>query len=36
MVLTLSGIAIAIALLGLNLLSDGLRDLMDPKLRARL
>lgn len=35
-VLTLSGMAISGALLGLNLLSDGVRDLMDPKLRARL
>ncbi|WP_460450913.1 ABC transporter permease [Alsobacter sp. SYSU BS001988] len=35
-VLTLSGVAISVALLGLNLLSDGVRDLMDPKLRARL
>ena len=35
-VLTLSGVAISIALLGLNLLSDGIRDIMDPKLRARL
>ena len=35
-VLTMSGVAISIALLGLNLLSDGIRDLMDPKLRARL
>mgnify|MGYP001765463380 CR=1 FL=1 len=35
-VLTLSGVAVSIALLGLNLLSDGLRDVMDPKLRARL
>jgi peptide/nickel transport system permease protein len=30
------GVAIAIAVLGLNLLGDGLRDLLDPKLaRAR-
>jgi peptide/nickel transport system permease protein len=35
-VLTLSGVAISIVLLGLNLLSDGIRDVMDPKLRARL
>jgi peptide/nickel transport system permease protein len=35
-VLTLSGVAISVALLGLNLLSDGIRDVMDPKLRARL
>ncbi len=26
------GIAIAIAVLGLNLLGDGLRDLLDPRL----
>jgi peptide/nickel transport system permease protein len=35
-VLTLSGVAISGALLGLNLLSDGVRDVMDPKLKARL
>lgn len=35
-VLTLTGVAVSVALLGLNLLSDGLRDVMDPKLRARL
>lgn len=35
-VLTLSGASISVALLGLNLLSDGIRDVMDPKLRARL
>jgi len=35
-VLTLSGVTISVALLGLNLLSDGIRDVMDPKLRARL
>lgn len=35
-VLTLTGMVVSIALLGLNLLSDGLRDVMDPKLRARL
>jgi peptide/nickel transport system permease protein len=35
-VLSLSGAAISIALLGLNLLSDGIRDIMDPKLKARL
>jgi peptide/nickel transport system permease protein len=29
------GIAIALAVLGLNLLGDGLRDLLDPRLRAR-
>ena len=26
------GVAIAIAVLGLNLLGDGLRDLLDPRL----
>ncbi len=34
-VLTLTGLAISIALLGLNLFGDGLRDLMDPRLRQR-
>jgi len=34
-VLTLSGLAISIPLLGINLLGDGLRDLTDPKLRER-
>lgn len=34
-VLTLSGLTISIALLGLNLLGDGIRDMTDPKLRAR-
>jgi peptide/nickel transport system permease protein len=29
------GVAIAIAVLGLNLLGDGLRDALDPRLRAR-
>jgi peptide/nickel transport system permease protein len=29
------GLAIAFAVLGLNLLGDGLRDALDPKLRAR-
>jgi peptide/nickel transport system permease protein len=29
------GVAIAAAVLGLNLLGDGLRDLLDPRLRAR-
>lgn len=32
-VLTLTGLAVSVALLGLNLLGDGLRDLSDPKLR---
>jgi peptide/nickel transport system permease protein len=35
-VLTMTGLAISIALLGLNLLGDGMRDLMDPKLRSRI
>jgi peptide/nickel transport system permease protein len=34
-VLSLTGVAISIALLGLNLLGDGLRDLSDPKLKER-
>jgi peptide/nickel transport system permease protein len=34
-VLTMTGIAISCALLGLNLFGDGLRDLMDPRLRQR-
>ncbi len=34
-VLTLTGVAISVALLGLNLFGDGLRDLMDPRLRQR-
>jgi peptide/nickel transport system permease protein len=29
------GVAIALSVLGLNLLGDGLRDLLDPRLRAR-
>ena len=29
------GIAIALAVLGLNLLGDGLRDLLDPRLARR-
>jgi peptide/nickel transport system permease protein len=35
-VLTLTGLVVSLALLGLNLLSDGIRDVMDPKLRAKL
>ncbi len=31
----LPGVAIVIAVLGLNLLGDGLRDVMDPRLRGR-
>lgn len=34
-VLTMTGLAISIALLGLNLFGDGLRDMMDPRLRQR-
>jgi peptide/nickel transport system permease protein len=34
-VLTLSGLAICFTLLGLNLLGDGLRDMVDPRLRMR-
>jgi peptide/nickel transport system permease protein len=34
-VLTMTGVAISCALLGLNLFGDGLRDLMDPRLRQR-
>lgn len=34
-VLTLTGLSITCALLGLNLLGDGLRDLTDPRLRVR-
>jgi peptide/nickel transport system permease protein len=29
------GLAVALAVLGLNLLGDGLRDVLDPRLRAR-
>ena len=35
-VITMTGMTISVALLGLNLLGDGLRDLSDPKLRGRL
>jgi peptide/nickel transport system permease protein len=30
------GIAIALSVLGLNLLGDGLRDALDPTLRGRI
>jgi peptide/nickel transport system permease protein len=30
---TFPGIAIIIAVLGLNLLGDGLRDILDPRLK---
>ena len=29
------GIAVALSVLGLNLLGDGLRDALDPKLKTR-
>ena len=29
------GVAIALSVLGLNLLGDGLRDALDPKMKAR-
>jgi peptide/nickel transport system permease protein len=29
------GVVIALSVLGLNLLGDGLRDLLDPRLRRR-
>ena len=29
------GLAIALSVLGLNLLGDGLRDLLDPQLKGR-
>ncbi|MEW5420971.1 ABC transporter permease [Amorphus sp. 3PC139-8] len=35
-VLTLSGSAIAFALLGINLLGDGIRDMTDPRLKERI
>jgi peptide/nickel transport system permease protein len=34
-VITMTGITISVALLGLNLLGDGLRDITDPKLQGR-
>ena len=34
-VLTLTGLTVTVALLALNLLGDGLRDLSDPRLRVR-
>lgn len=34
-VLSLSGLALTVAILGLNLLGDGLRDVFDPRLRRR-
>ena len=35
-VLTLTGASVSFIILGLNLLSDGIRDLLDPKLRRRI
>lgn len=35
-VLTMTGLFISVALLGLNLLGDGIRDLTDPRLRERI
>ena len=35
-VLTLTGLTVCFILLGLNLFGDGLRDLLDPRLRHRL
>ena len=35
-VLTLTGTAVCFVLLGLNLFGDGLRDLLDPRLRQRI
>lgn len=35
-VLTLTGLTISVALLGLNLLGDGVRDLTDPRLRQQV
>jgi peptide/nickel transport system permease protein len=34
-VLTMTGLGVSVALLGLNLLGDGLRELVDPRLRER-
>jgi peptide/nickel transport system permease protein len=34
-VLTLTGLSVAWIILGLNLLGDGLRDALDPRLRGR-
>ena len=35
-VLSLTGLSVAWIILGLNLLGDGLRDALDPRLRRRL
>jgi peptide/nickel transport system permease protein len=32
---TAAGLAISLAILGFNLLGDGLRDVLDPRLRSR-
>jgi peptide/nickel transport system permease protein len=34
-VLTLTGLAVAWIILGLNLLGDGLRDALDPRMKSR-
>jgi peptide/nickel transport system permease protein len=36
MLAVLPGLAIVLMVLGLNLLGDGLRDALDPRLRRRL
>jgi peptide/nickel transport system permease protein len=33
---TVPGIAISLTILGFNLLGDGLRDALDPRLRSRV
>jgi peptide/nickel transport system permease protein len=35
-VATIPGLAILVAVLGFNLLGDGLRDALDPRLRGQL
>ena len=35
-VLTLTGLSVATIILGLNLLGDGIRDALDPRLTPRL
>jgi len=35
-VATIPGLAILVAVLGFNLLGDGLRDALDPRLRGRI
>jgi ABC-type dipeptide/oligopeptide/nickel transport system permease subunit len=34
-VVTFSGLTLTVIILGLNLMGDGLRDLLDPRLRRR-